>query len=90
MLRMCLVYADRTKEYVDFEYELSTGGEYWTTSSFADRSGVLVDWIWPYVRARTALAYYDYSGSVRVWTAELTECALLHLCGKRRDGYGIA
>ena len=71
VLRMCLVYADRTKEYVDFEYELSTGGEYWTTSSFADRSGVLVDWIWPYVRARTALAYYDYSGSVRVWTAEL-------------------
>ena len=71
VLRMCLVYADRTREYVDFEYELSTGGEYWTSLSFADRSGVLVDWIWPYVKARTALAYYDYSGNVHLWTAEL-------------------
>ena len=71
LLQMCLVYADMTREYVDFEYELSSGGGYWTSSFFADVSGVLVEWTWPYVRARTALTYYDYSGSTHVWTAEL-------------------
>ena len=71
MLCMCLVFADLTREYVDFEYELSSGNGYWTQACHADESGALVDWTWPYVRARTALTYYDYSGSTHVWTAEL-------------------
>ena len=68
---MCLIYADLTREYVGFEYELSSGGGYWTQEYHADESGALVDWAWPYVRARTALTYYDSSGSTHVWTAEL-------------------
>ena len=71
LLRMCLIYADLTREYVGFEYELSSGGGYWTQEYHADESGALVDWTWPYVRARTALTYYDSSGSTHVWTAEL-------------------
>lgn len=71
LLRMCLIYADLTREYVGFEYELSSGGGYWTQKYHADESGALVDWTWPYVRARTALTYYDSSGSTHVWTAEL-------------------
>lgn len=71
LYRLLIQNNDFTEEYVSFRYWKSRDGRVWDTVMTSPASGVAIDYSWPYIRFETYSQYYDSTGSLRYWSAEL-------------------
>ena len=66
--RVYVIYADFSKEYIPFSYNLSSDGDKWSYGGTASAKGVILDWFENYIEFNALERYYDYLGNLRSWS----------------------